>query len=96
MDEALCKSYREAVDLKIKNLETKVDKNKELADVRHAGNEKAVKLAEETLRDRMARDNEIREELRHQSETFLSRREFYIILTLIIAIVTVVLFFLKQ
>ena len=96
MDETLCRSYRDGIDTKLERLETKVDKNKELADVRHAGNEKAVKLAEDTLRDRMARDNEIREELRHQTETFLSRREFYIILTLIIAILTVMLFFLKQ
>jgi len=92
MDEPLCKSYRDAIDLKICRLETKVDKNMEVVEIQHDSNEKALKLAQRILDERMTKDNAIREELRRQTETFLSRREFYIILTLIIAIVTVMLF----
>ena len=78
ISEALCNSYRNLLCLKIEKLENKVDSNKEIFDERVRLSDKALKIAQDILNARMESENKIREELREQTNSFITRNEYSI------------------
>lgn len=76
MDDTLCRSYRDVVDTKLDKLRVEIKSNKELLDERARFGDKALELAREGLNKRMEAENRIREELREQTTTFISRAEY--------------------
>lgn len=78
--EKLCNAYRKGdkaeVDVKLEKLRVEIKHNKELFDVQEKASDKALALARDMLREKLAEENHIREQLTAQALTFLTIKEY--------------------
>jgi transcription elongation factor Elf1 len=74
--ERICKACKESFETKFRLLETKIDSNKEIFDHRVETADRATELSRVEIKERMDKDNGIREEMRRKEETFLPRTEY--------------------
>ena len=78
--EKLCDAYRmgdkSEFDVKLDKLRIEIKANKELSEERERASDKALKLATDILDKRMIAENNIREEMRDRTTSFLTRIEY--------------------
>lgn len=78
--EKLCDAYRQGIksefEVKLDKLRVEIKHNRELFDFQEKASDKALELAREILKDKLAADNNVKGEMQKLVTTFITKPEY--------------------